>query len=359
MEPVGRPAAPGSLPVGFFTRMARAGALAPSGDNLQPWSFAVDGDTLLVHHDPTRDRSIFNVQALASYIALGAVLENVSIAAADDGYRAKFDYFPLGTKATLTAAISFEAGAQPDPLTAFLEKRCTNRRSYDGKPVSPELLQTLDGTDGTPAVNLNWLYDSSRLQELGVLLAQADRVIFENKHIHHHLFSTLRWTATEVEKMRDGLPIASLELGKLGSVAFRAVSYWSLVNFLNRFGFSRAASSHTSVLMKRCSAAGLVTLPEISPTRFLEAGRAFQRTWLSATQRGLSLQPMTAIIFFQLRSRLADYEGLSAAQCRLADELTQQLKDLFALSTEQIPAMLFRVGFSSPPSAGTLRRPTI
>lgn len=65
----------------FFQRLVRAGSLAPSGDNLQPWSFTTENNSLLVGHDPDRDHALFNVRDLASYIALGAVLENIAIAA--------------------------------------------------------------------------------------------------------------------------------------------------------------------------------------------------------------------------------------------------------------------------------------
>ena len=343
------------LPINFFDRMVRAGALAPSGDNLQPWSFRADGDALRVGHDPTRDLSLFNVQYLASFIALGAGVENITIAASNEGFLTKVEYFPDGLNDPVVASVSFERGGQPDPLAAFLEKRCTNRKPYENSPI-PETLTSLDITKQYPTATLLWVRDKTKLNELGKIVSRADRLIFENARIHSHLFSTLRWTQDEIEQTRDGLPIASLELGRLGSIAFRALKSWSVVRFLNRFGFSRATAKHSTLLMQRCSAAGLITAPDTSPLSFLEAGRAFQRVWLLATQENLALQPMTAIIFFQLKSRLNDYSGLSAEQIAIVDALRRDLTEVWSLPEKSVPAMLFRVGFSAPPSGKTLRR---
>jgi hypothetical protein len=342
----------------FFERMARAGALAPSGDNLQPWSFAIDGDTLLIRHDPTRDLSLFNVQYLASFIALGATVENITIAASGEGYRTRVACFPNGQNDQMVGRVSFEPGGQPDALAAVLDRRCTNRRAYEKAAISPATLASLDVTKRFSAINLFWEQDPIRLQSLGKIIARADRLIFENPRIHNHLFSTLRWSQAEVERTRDGLPIDSLELGKLGSLAFRGLKSWPLVRFLNHFGFSKIAAGKSIELMRRCSAAGLITAPDTSPRSFLEAGRAFQRLWLQATEKNLALQPMTAIIFLQLRSRLNDYGGLMDEHFVIVDELNRDLGRFFELSETTVPAMLFRIGFAARPSERTIRRET-
>lgn len=348
---------PTGLPADFLNRMARAGALAPSGDNLQPWSFSADGDALLVEHDPQRDRSLFNVQALASYIALGAVLENIQIAASAEGYRTAIETFPNGRNENLIARVTFQSGEKPDPLAPYLDRRCTNRRPYQKKPVSPAVLAELDISRQFPQISLHWVREQTKLKTLGKLIARADRVIFENSRIHKHLFSTLRWTREEIESTRDGLPIQSLELGRLGSLAFRSLKNWSVVRFLNRFGFSQAAANHSVLLMQRCSAAGLITAPDLSQLSFLSAGRAFQLLWLRATKENLALQPMTAIIFLPLKSRLGDSEGLTSGQTTMIRNLREELDAFFNLK-DAVPAMLFRLGFSAPPSLRTIRRST-
>jgi nitroreductase len=343
---------------GFFERLARAGSLAPSGDNLQPWSFTIENDALLVIHDPDRDHALFNVRELASYIALGAVLENIAIAATKENYNARFAYFPDARNDKLVARIDFAQGGQVDPLVDCLDKRCTNRKSYQRRALDDATRQQL-GIDlkRYPGVEISWLYDDSELKKIGQVVAKADRLLFENPLIHGHLFSTIRWNPAEVERTRDGLPVETLELGKAGALGFRALKKWSVVETLNRLGLSVMAAKQSATLMRCCSAAGLITAADTSPISFLHVGQAFQRLWLIATQQRLSLQPMTAVVFLQLKSIVGDFHGLSPAQIAVANSLRDELARTYGISQGRVPAMHFRLGWASAPSGQTVRRP--
>jgi nitroreductase len=56
-------------------RVLDAPHLAPSHDNLQPWRFVVEGETISFHVDHERDRSPANAGGRIARIALGAALE--------------------------------------------------------------------------------------------------------------------------------------------------------------------------------------------------------------------------------------------------------------------------------------------
>lgn len=294
---------------------------------------------------------------LASYIALGAALENVLIAATKYNYRANISYFSEPQKQDLIARVTFTRGAEADSLADSIEKRCTNRRPYKTSTLDGSIIQRLNlEPKRFPHIGLVWLSDQSSLKKIGTIVSRADRLLFENPLIHGHLFSTLRWNQAEIERTRDGLPIASLELGRVGSLAFRTLKNWNIVKCLNRLGLSKAVANHSAVLMKRCSAAGLITAPDISPSSFLEVGHSFQRVWLSATKEKLAFQPMTAVIFLQLKSRLGDYQGITTEQRTVIDGLRRDLDEFLGISRGRIPAMLFRLGYGAPPSGKTLRR---
>jgi hypothetical protein len=334
-----------NFPAGFIEKITQAGALAPSGDNLQPWTFINDDESLLIFHDPNQDRSLFNVHHLASYIALGAVLENVLIAATKYNYRANICYFPEPPKQDLIARVTFASGAETDPLVDSIEKRCTNRRPYETRALDGSIIQRLNlERNRFPHIGLVWLSDQSSLKKIGAIVSRADRLLFENPLVHGHFFSTLRWNQAEIEQTRDGLPIASLELGRVGSLAFRILKNWTIVKCLNRFGLSKAVANH------------LITAPDISPFSFLEVGHSFQRVWLNATKENLAFQPMTALIFLQLRSRLGDYNGMTTEQRIVIDGLRRDLDEFLGISKGRVPAMLFRLGYGAPPSGKTLRR---
>ena len=67
-------------------RIIEAGALAPSGDNLQPWLVERIGDAIRISVDGSRDRSLYNFRYQASLIAIGAMAENMTIAGRELGF---------------------------------------------------------------------------------------------------------------------------------------------------------------------------------------------------------------------------------------------------------------------------------
>jgi nitroreductase len=346
-----------SLAPDVLEAILKHGVSAPSGDNLQPWRFSWRQDALLVYHDNTKDTSLYNVQGLASFIALGAAIENIVIAASIYGYHANVKYFPAGDSSAV-AEILFMEHCEPDPLATAIPERCVNRKPYTRHRLSSEIIAKLDNdAQKFPAVALQWIQDSRGLKMLGKSVIRADRLLFENPHLHKQLFSCLRWTSEEVERTRDGLPVATLELGKLGTHAFRSLRSWRLVSILNRLGFSRMVARHSGKLIRTSSAAALISVSKISADDFLEAGRVFERLWLNATLQGLSLQPMTGFVFLQLRSALAEYEGLTPAQLDLLESLRRELAALFTSANGGVPAMLFRLGVAPSPSDRTIRRP--
>ena len=75
-----------TVPEGILRAIIQAAIQAPSGDNLQPWRFEYDGEKLFLFQDSARDTSLYNVRQLASYIASGASLENIQLAASAHGY---------------------------------------------------------------------------------------------------------------------------------------------------------------------------------------------------------------------------------------------------------------------------------
>ncbi|HWP60806.1 MAG TPA: hypothetical protein VNL14_23125 [Candidatus Acidoferrales bacterium] len=336
----------------------RAGAQAPSGDNMQPWKFHWNGDGLDVLLDPKRDQSLYNARQLASYIALGAVVENLFLAASVHKLRAEVNYFPAGSSSEVVARLRFlEGGGKADPLAGAIFDRCVNRRPYDPHfGVAAETIASL-AKEARPSegIELSWVTEPTARARLARAAAQGDRLLFENRYIHRHFFSCIRWNQEEAEKTRDGLPFATLELSGFDALVFPKLRNWPLVRLLNYLGLSRAAAMKSAALIRRSSAVGLITVSEPSSPFFIQAGRAFERVWLKATLEKLAFQPMTGFVLLQLRSYLREYEGFNAGQVKLLSSIRDQLSAICG-TAGKIPAIMFRIGKAPPPSGRTLRR---
>src|SRR5690348_12513934 len=64
---------------------------APSGDNTQPWRFQILSDlSALIHGFDTRDRCVYDLDAHASRLSHGALLENAGLAATRFGCSATY-----------------------------------------------------------------------------------------------------------------------------------------------------------------------------------------------------------------------------------------------------------------------------
>ena len=115
-------------------KIVEAAAKAPSGDNVQPWRFEVSNEftQLNLYNLPEKDDSYFNYQQTASYIAHGAVIENMTIAAQHLGYKAQIELFPDSANMNHVARVDLmPATAECDPLYEAIVNRCTNRFPYE------------------------------------------------------------------------------------------------------------------------------------------------------------------------------------------------------------------------------------
>ena len=81
---------------------------APSGDNCQPWRFAVNASQIDLYNDPGADTSYYNYLQRASLVSHGAVLENIAIAAPTLGLKPVFQLFPDSDNQDYIAKITIE-----------------------------------------------------------------------------------------------------------------------------------------------------------------------------------------------------------------------------------------------------------
>ena len=60
-------------------KIVKSGIVAPSGGNAQPWKFVYSEKGLFVFHDEHFSYSLLDYKHLGSYVAIGAVIENIKV----------------------------------------------------------------------------------------------------------------------------------------------------------------------------------------------------------------------------------------------------------------------------------------
>ena len=129
--------------------------LAPSSQNSQPWMFNVSGGEIRLFADKTRWLAVSDADQREQYIALGAALENLLVAAVIFGYAYNVTY-PSGN-GSLAAIIILAPGSghSLDPkLFKSIAALRTDQDPYEAKGIPESSLLALQNTSLNKDVKL-------------------------------------------------------------------------------------------------------------------------------------------------------------------------------------------------------------
>lgn len=277
---------------------------APNPHNLQPWLVDLrEPDVITVLTDPERvlpETDPFGRQILIGH---GAFLELLVMSLAEQGFASNVALWPHGelppklgswrSAAGLRrpiARITLAPGGRKDPLFGHILKRRTPKADYDpARSVSVaslnKLVASVEGATasgaGTVAID--------KLPALRDLCEQSAVVEISTSRTMLESIKLLRVGPKEILASRDGISVNSTfvrainAIGLLDRSTAPAAGSASYNNALARFeGHSRTAM-------------GFVWLSTSGNSRSqqIEAGRAYVRMQLQATEIGLGVHPMS------------------------------------------------------------------
>jgi len=340
--------------------MVEHGVLAPSGGNCQPWTFEFHRGKLLAQHDVARSKCLLDFENTASYLTFGAALENILLAAGGMGIEPDIRLFPGQRIGSTMFELTFERCGQPrtiDPLLPQVPRRITNRNLGPRQSLNEKALDALVQAASSRQTRLQLCTDPFELDELGAILGAGERFRLLTRTTHQEMFEEVRWTAGEVERTRDGIDVATLELTAADLAAMKLVSSWPAMRFLGSIGGGKVLERPMKDTVDAASAVGLMTVERAGPDGFFRGGRAMQRVWLTATAMDLAFQPITPLIFLFARLSHGNGTGLTPIGIRTLTDLQARFQKVFDISQARDAVMLFRVARAAPPRARSLRRP--
>ena len=331
---------------------------APSGDNTQPWRFQIlDEFHVVVHGFDTREYCLYDLNGFGSQIAHGALLETIGIAATGFGLRAEISRRRNAPEAhpLYDVRLRPDGNVQADPLLPFIEQRCTQRRPYSTQPLTPHEKQALIANIGN-SYTILWLESWEARWAMSKLLFASAKIrltIPEAYEVHR---AVIQWNARDSV---DRIPDAAIGLDSLTLKLMRwAMGSWKRVSFLNNYMAGHLIPRIELDLIPALRCAGhFILLRNEEPKEIddnVEAGRAVQRFWLTATKLGLQLQPeMTPLIFTRYVR-----QGIPLSQVRSAGERAEDLAVVLdRLTGNRSARMMFmgRIGHGQPPRARSMR----
>jgi hypothetical protein len=318
--------------------------LAPNPHNMQPWLVDLrrDGEILLF---VDRTRLLPETDPFARQIVIGhgTFLELLALAAGADGYACAIEYFPDGMPAGEVldarplARIRLTRGsAVADPLFAQIPHRRSTKEPYGPRALQPEHVRALQAAHRPQVAALSIGTDAALAARLRALTEQAMVLEMQTPRTLRESIERTRIGADAIAAQPDGIDLHGplfwwlLRLGLMtpdkamtpGTMAYQGGIDYAL-------GWARDTPAFGWLVT-----AGNDRISQI------EAGRAYVRLNLKATELGVAMHPVSQL--------LQEYPEIATLQ-----------RDFLALVGAvpgQTVQMLFRLGYAeaTPPSP---RRP--
>ena len=318
--------------------------LAPSADNQHRVRFRLDQNTIRVTYTEAAFPSPGGYKRALVLMSLGALVENLTIAASRFGIQVVTALSPDPNQPDWVLQIHLQADqAAVDPLWQSIPLRHTSRRIlFRGPRMSQSDRGEMDAAvQSFSTGQLIWLDEPAARNRALRLMRQAETERFRSRLLHDGLFSAIRFEAGWRESCPEGLPPGALGVEPPLRPLFALLRHWPVMRLANLLGAHYLLGWRTCDLPCRLAPhLGLLGVKNSDNPSVFDAGRAFQRVWLTATSQGRVLQPMPASAIFALSGAEAD--GIPA-------ELQRSLAEGWkAALGEGVPLMLFRMGFAKP-----------
>ena len=326
--------------------------LAPSADNQHRIRFEVAGGTIRVRYTEAEFPPRGGYKRILVLLSLGAVSENLTVAASRFGIGAETVLFPDPSQPALIMQIHLQPDqATVDPLWQAIPLRHTNRQvRFRGPKMTGAERGELDAAvHAYSACQLVWLDEPARRSQALCLMRRAETERFRNRILHEELFSAIRFDVGWRATCPEGLPPGALGVEPPLRGVFALLRHWPVMRLANLLGAHHLLGWRSCDLPCRLAPhLGLLAVNNTDSQSLFDAGRSFQRLWLVATSQGRVLQPMPASALYALDGARA--EGIPA---ELQHVLAEGWKASLSGAT---PLMLFRMGNAKPSSIVAGRR---
>jgi len=293
--------------------------LAPNPHNRQPWLVSLDTpEEIVLYCDPDRllrETDPFDRQIL---IGLGAFLEILRMAAAQEGIHAQIETFPEGVPAVNLdarpiARIRFSQAEIifPDPLFAQILDRRSLKEPYDTtRPVSSGVLSSI-GEAVSPGVSVAFTNAEPKVARLRDLSMRAHLVETTTDRTNMESVRLMRIGQQEIEANPDGIALGGMAMG-LG--AFLGIVTRDKLADEDSMAFKEGLEMYDRMLHTAMAYLWIST-NDNSRQKQLDAGAAWVRANLKATALGVGIHPLSQSLqeYPEMKDLYQEIHGLLAA----------------------------------------------
>lgn len=311
-----------------LTEVLETAVRAPSVHNTQPWLFEVDGDTILVRADRSRQLPLQDPLGRELLLSCGAAAVHAQLAVRGLGLGCDLRWSATAGDPDRVATLTVTGPLAPTPeqsrLLAAVALRRTDRSAFAPTPVPAALVAALGTAAQQDGAHLTAEQQPDRVLTLEVLVAQADRIVRQDAGLRDEQAGWVRPGPHPAQ----GLPVGALPDHARSRGSSLVLRDFEPADAPAPAPLEPPTPEHALLLVLSTDGDG--------PEDWARAGGALARVLLTATAAGLVANPQTQVLEVAgLRSRLISELGLVGR-----------------------PQMLLRVGYpSGAGSPATGRRP--
>ena len=293
------------------------GSLAPNSHNIQSWIIEIylEQEVIRIKTDPDRTLNIIDPAHRENYISLGCYVMTLMKSFEAYGYETGWTYDEVCKEISLDYHKTDET--HDTDLFDLILKRHTDKRAFTDTELSLEAFNSVCSASDS----LNYYSSASSEFELikeSTLNAYIDQA--GNPDAAAELSEWLRLSNSETINSKDGLPAEQLGInGIRKSIYYIITTHESAA----KDSFADQGITTTKNQLENCSGFAVIT-SENTELKLIECGMQTVGIWLSLTDAGISVQPMSyAIEETEYRTNLEE-----------------------ALSTDNIQ-MILRIGYTT------------
>ncbi len=272
--------------IAFFVK---AGILAPSLHNTQPWNFTINKNTLTIHPDWTRQLKHTDPTGRHLLLGIGCCIANIEVAAARWDYAVTIHVTNVAKKPVIRLLFNITSKPNPDlsRLAPYITKRYSNKLLYSPAPLPSTILTALSRMqNGQSRVFVT--HNPMSIHKSAVLQQEA-----VTNEASHPLFGRElgQWLKLNNSKAFDGMPGFVVGLPPPASVAGKL-----LIPRLRAISTILGKKDYEALY--NCPAIGVIAVTGNTTVSSLSAGRLYERVTLYLTSHNISCTPMHSITYY-------------------------------------------------------------
>jgi hypothetical protein len=334
--------------------LVRAGILAASPHNTQPWLFRVSGNQIEVLAATSRNTGGLDPFLRELHIGMGCALENMNVASCSAGYAADLEladgaltlHADTSTPQRVATVRCTPASLPANPLYAMLPERHTNRTPYELRALPASFQQELLAVpQSLPNTNLFLFTAEEQRQTIVDLVSRCNDIVYADKAVREGTTPwerVFKWSA--VEERRDGITLEDY-----GVPTSTAALLYCMPTPVERAVIAQKAKAAMGAYPKQLTASpmfGMIAVRDrYSLNQCLQAGRLWERAHLLATSRGIAARPINEAI------ELIDIENAEGRP-----RVTEPTLAALIGNTSWQPMFMFRMGYATRSGSASPRR---